>query len=243
MTFSQAQYEAVTQRVKLGVQKVGAKNQEVIPSANQAVDHWYIPSEVKEAILWMAKKLSELADWLIEKITELLEGVLAPVLFFKVGWDWEDVKGLASGVQGSIGPDALQSRTWEGTAKDDYRASIKLQPLAAGRIKDLSGSTAGALFISAAAGSAFYIAIGIIIYQFFGTLGAAVAALLSGVFSWAGFIAACADSGVTAGMIYGAIALLGACLAAQAQQMGVLHGEAVDQSLFPGGQWPKATSS
>jgi hypothetical protein len=39
-------------------------------------------------------------------------------------------------------------------------------------------------------------------------------------------------------MIWSAIALLTTALGAQAQQMIGLHGEAIDNSSFPGGKWP-----
>lgn len=242
MGFNQAQHDAAVNKVKSGIQQIANKNQQVMPAASKATNHWYLPESVKKAIIWAAKKLTEISDWTMKKLGELLEGAAAPGLFFRVGWDWKSVKGKASNVQGSVNPDALKSSRWEGMAKDDYLKAIKLQAPAAGRIKDISSSTANSLFICATAGMAFYATLAFLAYKSFGILGAAIVALLSGVFSWAGLLGALSDAGVNAGAIWAAVGLLGACVYAQASQMGTLHGETVDNTTFPQGHWPKATA-
>lgn len=243
MGFSQAQYDAVTSKVKSGVRQAGDKTQQIAPAANKAVSHWYLPEGVKRAIIWMAEKLIELSEWLVKTCEDLLQGVFAPIAFFKVGWDWQDVKGKASNVQGSINPHALGSRSWEGTAQNDYRAAIKLQSPAAGRIKEIADSTALALYACAATGLVFYGALGAIIYQFIATQAAAIAALLSGALSLAGFLASVGDAGISAGLVWTLVGATGLTLGTQASQMGVLHGQASDNTYFPqGGHWPKATA-
>ncbi len=241
MGFNQSQYEAATERVRSGVQKLGVNSRLIMPAANKASNEWYLPPSVKEAVVWTAGQLVEITDWFIAKVEELLSGAVAPVAFFELGWQWEELKGKASGVQGTLNPDALGSRSWEGAAKDGYRAAIKLQSPAAGRIKEIANSTATSLYLCAAAGLAFYIALGAIVFQLLGVLNAALAALLSGVFSLAGLVAAVGDAGVTAGLIWACVGALTTCLGLQVQQMGVLHGEAIDETFFPQGRWPKGT--
>ena len=242
MGFSQAQHDAATNKVKSGIQQIAVKNQLVMPAASKATSHWYLPDGVKKAIMWAAKKLTEISEWTMKKLGELLEGMAAPGLFYRVGWDWENVKGKASGIQGSVNPDALKSSRWEGMAKDDYLKAIKLQAPAAGRIKDIANSTANSLFLCATAGMMFYASLAFIAFKSIGVLEIATVALLSGVFSWAGLLAALSDAGVNAGLIWGAVTLLTACLLAQTHQMGALHGETVDNTTFPQGHWPKATA-
>ncbi|GAB3983191.1 hypothetical protein GCM10029978_089120 [Actinoallomurus acanthiterrae] len=243
MAFSQAQYEAVIQRIKTGTAKIGAKNQQVMPAARHAASHWYLPDGVKSTIIWMAEKLTRMSEWIIRKSEELLESVFAPILFFEAGWKWQDVRIKASTVEGSVSPGALGSSKWNGAAKDDYRAAITSQSSAAGRVKTVSSSISTSLYVCALAGLTFYGALGIIIYNFLGALAGAIVALVSGVFSLPGFLAGVADCGVTAAMIFGAVAAASLCLGAQAQQMGSIHGEAMDNASFPGGHWPKATGN
>lgn len=242
MGFSQAQHDAAINKTKSGIQQIAGKNQQVMPAASKATSHWYLPDSVKKAVMWVAKKLTEISDWTMKKLGELLEGAAAPGLFFRVGWDWENVKGRASNVQGSVNPDALKSSRWEGMAKDDYLKAIKLQAPAAGRIKDVASSTATSLFVCATAGMVFYATLAFIAYKSIGVLTGALVLLLSGVLSWAALLGALSDAGVNAGLIWGALSLLGACVYAQAQQMGTLHGETVDNTTFPQGHWPKATA-
>ncbi len=243
MGFNQAQYEAVINKVKGGVQQTNGNTQKIAPAASKAVSHWYLPTGVKRIIVWMAKKLIDLSEWLVKTCGDLLQGAFAPIAFFKAGWDWEDVKGKASSVQGSINPDALGSRSWEGTAQTDYRAAIRLQSPAAGRIKEIADSTALALYASAATGLVFYGALGAIVYQYVSTQAAATAALLSGVLSLGGFLASVGDAGVTAGMVWTLVGATTLTLGTQSAQMGILHGQASDNTFFPqGGHWPKATT-
>jgi hypothetical protein len=243
VTFSPSQYDAMVERIKAGVTQIGAKNQQVMPAARHATSHWYLPDGVKSAVLWMARKLTQISEWLIRKSEELLAGVFAPVVFFEAAWKWQDVRAKASTVESSINPAALGSRRWEGDAKTNYRSAISLQSPAAGRIKTVAGTTATSLYVCAGAGLIFYAALGLILYQFISTLGAALAALFSGVLSLAGFVAAVGDCGVTAGMIWGAITAAAVCLGAQAQQMGTVRSDATDNGSFPNGHWPKAVNN
>jgi hypothetical protein len=46
------------------------------------------------------------------------------------------------------------------------------------------------------------------------------------------------DTTVSAGLIIAAVTTLTALLTAQTQQMVSLHGQTVDNTVFPGGKWP-----
>src|SRR5262249_62359097 len=109
---------------------------------------------------------------------------------------------------------------------------------AANKIASISDKTATALQICAAAGLAFYVAIGAILVKFIAAMVTAIAAFGSAVFSWAGAALIVEEAGVNSGLIWAAIGALTAALGTQAQQLIGLHGEAVDNSFFPGGRWP-----
>lgn len=98
------------------------------------------------------------------------------------------------------------------------------------------------LGICAAAGLAFYLVIGIILVKFIVAMVGVIAAIGSVAFSWAGVALAVEEAGVNTGLIIAAVTTLTAVLGAQAQQLVTLHGEAVDNSAFPGGHWPDPTA-
>jgi hypothetical protein len=243
MTVSVAQYQAATRKLTSGVNEVPAKLNAFADAANAALGQWYIPGFVKDAIKWLAEKLIDLGEAIWHKIVELMEGIAAPVYMFDYAWRWESVKGTASGVASELSPETVDiSQDWAGTAATAYATAITSQSEAAGQIGTLADKTATALTICAAAGVAFYIALGIIIFQFIAQLVIAIGAVGTIIFSWAGLAIVVEDAGVTSGMIIAAVTTLTALLAAQASQMVALHGAASDQTYFPGGAWPKATN-
>ena len=142
-------------------------------------------------------------------------------------------------MSGQLNPAALPAgKHWKGAAADAYSTIFPLQGGAATRIGTIADKTAVALGICAAAGLAFYLALGIILVKFIVAMVGVIIALGSVAFSWAGVALAVEEAGVNTGLIIAAVTTLTAVLAAQAQQMVTLHGEAVDASTFPDGRWP-----
>ena len=239
MTFSDAQFQETINKLNSGMNDLSGKIAEVPPAANAAMDHWYIPGPIKDAIRWLAEKITELATWIWNKIKEVMEGIAAPVYFFEYAFDWQDIRGIANGVTGQLKPEAMPAtRSWTSPAGIAYGKIIKPQGDAAGKIATISDKTATALQICAAAGLAFYVAIAVILVKFIAAMATAIAAFGSGVFSWAGAGIVVEEAGVNSGLIWAAIGALAAALGTQAQQMIGLHGEAIDNSTFPGGHWP-----
>lgn len=219
------------------------KIEEVPEVANRTLSKWYIPGFIKDAIKWLAEKMCELAGWIWDKIKEVLKGVVAPVYFYKYALDWQDVRGFASGVGGQATQDAMtDTQSWEGDAADAYHKIINPQGKAADKIGTISDKVATALTICAAAGLAFYVAIGVIIVKFIAAMITAIGLLGTAVLSWAGAGLIVEEAGVNTGLIIAAVTTLTALLGAQAQQMVALHGEAVDNGTFPGGNWPAPTA-
>lgn len=242
---SLAQYRAAVDKLNSGLAKTQEKVATLPSVAAKATDHWYYPDWLKDKIRWCAEKMASITNAVIEKLQELIVGILAPVEMFMAAYEWQGIRGKASGVQGQIDPKNLQNQlkaSWKGKAADAYLNSMAAQHQAAGKIVTIGDKAAISLGASALAGLAFYVALGVIIYQLFAALGACVAALMSGVFSWAGALGVIAEAGVTTAMITAAVTTAVAVLGAQAATMVVLHGEASDNSVFPGGKWPSSGS-
>ena len=243
MTFSIAQYQATIDKLNAGMQDLSSKIGQVGPAANAAVNHWYIPDFVADAIIWCAEKIIGLARWIWDKIVELLRGAAAPVYMFMHAMDWQQVNGMVTTVQGTLRAEALSADDhWKGAASDSYVAAIKPQSDAAGKIGTIADKTAQALVVSAVASLAFYVALGIILIKFIAAMVAAIAAFGSAVFSLAGAAIVVEEAGVNTALITAAVTTLLAALGAQAQQLTVLKGELVDNSTYPGGHWPDATT-
>jgi hypothetical protein len=244
MDFNEAQFNETIAKLNQGMADLGNKINEVPSAANAAMNHWYVPGFVKDAIKWCAEEITRLAKWIWDKITEVMKGVAAPVYFFKYAFDWQDVRGVANGVTGQLKPEAMPAaNSWTGQAATAYKAIIKPQGDAANKLGTISDKTAGALQICAGVGLAFYVAIAVILVKFIAAMATAIAAFGSAVFSWAGAALVVEEAGVNSGLIWAAVGALTAALGTQAQQMISLHGEAIDNSTFPGGKWPDPTTS
>lgn len=240
MSFNEAQYRAAVEQVQTKHQELGNRIGQIMPAAIDAASPWYIPEPVKDAIIWCGEKLVELARWIFDKIVECLKGVAMPILMFQYAWDWQDVRGAASTVAGEVSPEALSAgERWRGPSARAYQErAVPPQSAAATQIESIAETTATSLTVCAAAGLAFYVAIGVILVKFLVALVGAIVALGSVVFSWAGLLLVIEEAGVNTGLIIAAVTALTAALGAQASQMSTLHGAAQDNSSFPGGQWP-----
>jgi hypothetical protein len=243
MGFDEQRYREAVQKIESGLTDLDGKIQQIPGAANSAVGNALMPDFVRDAVIWLAKKIVDILSSVVSKIVELLKGAVAPIYMFKYAWDWQDVRGVATGVVGNLRPEALSvNRHWKGPANDAYAKAIKPQSDASAKVGTIAERAATSLTVCAAAGLAFYVAIGVIVVKFIVAAVAAIAALGSVVFSWAGLALIVEEAGVNTGMIIAAVAALTALLGAQASQMAVLHGESIDNSVFPGGQWPKSTS-
>ncbi|KOX08629.1 MULTISPECIES: hypothetical protein [Micromonospora] len=241
MSFTLAQYEATMDKLSSKMTDLSDKLDKVDPTVRRAVDRWFITQGIADRLIWVGNKLLELGSAILDKIAELLKGAAAPVTFFFTASEWQGVRGLATDVSGELKPEQLGvARVWHGQAADAYIKQIKPQSDAAARIGVIADKTATALNTCAVAGLAFYVALAVILTKFIIATIAALAALGSVVFSWAGAALIVEEAAVNTGMIIAAVSTLTAVLGAQASQMVALHGEAIDASAFPGGNWPDA---
>lgn len=127
-------------------------------------------------------------------------------------------------------------------AADRYSTAVAAQSGAAGRIAGAASTAMISLGACAAAGTAFYIALGVILVRLIGGLIAAILAFGSEVFSWAGVLIALEEAGLAAGLLIAAVGALTALLTAQAATMNALRGQMLDHSQFPAGHWPSAVA-
>jgi hypothetical protein len=239
MTFNEAQFNATIVKLNQGMSDLSVKIGEVAPAANAILTDWWIPDFVKDAVRWCAEKIIELALWIWNKIKEVMVGIAAPFFFFKYAFDWQDVRGVAHGVTGQLKPEVMPAAShWSGSAATAYTKIIKPQGDAANKLATIADKAATALLICAGVGLTFYVAIAAILVKFIAAMAVCIAAFGSAVFSMAGAALVVEEAAVNSGLIWAAIGALTAALGTQAQQMVALHGEAVDNSFFPGGQWP-----
>ncbi|WP_199423895.1 hypothetical protein [Actinotalea solisilvae] len=241
--FSEAQYQAVIDELNSGMAQLSGHLGRINPTIQAATNHWYIPDWVADALVACGNKLMEAGRWIVEKIGELLEGAAAPVLFFWKAYDWHSgVGGPASQVAGNTSAGALRATfDWSGDAATAYTRAVSTQPTAAAEIQAISTTMATSLGICAAAGLAFYVALGIILVKVIAATIAAIAAFGSVVFSPAGVAIIIEEAAVSGAMIWAAIGSLTALLAAQANQIVAMKGAASAGDAFPRGAWPVGT--
>lgn len=96
--FSQAQYEAVIQEIGAGLKTFENRLAEVIPAANGATSHWYVPPPVAEGFKWIAEEIVQVGSAILNWFLDLLKGAVAPIFMFVDGWRWLDIKGKANGI-------------------------------------------------------------------------------------------------------------------------------------------------
>ncbi len=94
----------------------------------------------------------------------------------------------------------------------------------------------------AAAGLAFYVALGVIVAKVVTALAVAIAAFGSAVFSWAGVLLVVEEAAVTSGMVVAAVAGLMAVQGAAATATVHVTNATGQSSAFPHGHWPSATA-
>lgn len=192
-SFSPTQYQAVLDKINSGMRTV---SDEKIPELTSATDSllgtWYVPGPVKDAVKWLVDEIISVAKSVLHKVEELIEGAAMPVMLFEYAWKWEDIKGAASDAASGITPQRVAVQDWTGSAATAYTNAVQPQSTAAGQIGTIAASTATSLVTCAAAGLAFYVSVGIIVFQLVAALVSSIIAVGSIVFSWAGLSMAAA---------------------------------------------------
>ena len=242
--FNPSTYQATIDQLNSGLTTLTGKLNQVMPTVQAATGHWWIPGWLADGLRWCGEKLVEIGTWVLNKLGELLEGAAAPVMFFFRAYDWgTQIGGPASGVASSINPSALRAPLdWQGDAANSYKAAVAGQSPAATQVKSVSDTTVTTLLLCAGAGLAFYVALGVILVKLIAATVAAIVALGSVVFSWAGAALIVEEAGVNTGLIVAAVATLVAVQSAAANSLVQITNAASSQTGFPGGHWPVGTA-
>jgi hypothetical protein len=243
--FSQAQYEAVIREIETGLKTFEGQLAQVIPAANSATNHWYIPPPVAEGFQWIAEKTVEVGTAILNWFLDLLKGAVAPIFMFIDSWQWMDIKGKVNGVSTDLTTQNLvvDDTDWSGKARDAYLAAAGAQSSAAARVGSIANTTVGNLIACATAGLGFYIVLAGVLAKLIAALAVSIAAMGSGVFTAPGIALFLEEAGVNTTIIVAATGTLAAFLSAQAAAMILLHGEAVDPTAFPNGVWPRSNTA
>ena len=239
MSFSIAEFQAVVDKINSGMDDISAKMDEIPRVANSTIDHWYIPDFVADGIIWLAEKMLDLAKKIWDKVVEVLKGVAAPIYLFSYAMDLNDVSATADGIVANLGDaDMAGSEDWSGKGAEAYRRQLSPQRDAAGELGHIAEQMKSSLIWASVAGLTFYVGLGVIIVKFIVAMVAAIAALGSVVFSWAGAGLIVEEAGVNIAAIGTLVAALLALLGDQVKEMGSLQ-DAASTDKFPGGRWPK----
>jgi len=243
--FSKAQFESLLAEISAGIDDLSSRLEQIEPAAVAAADRWYVPDTVADAIIWLGRETVAVGRKILNFLKDLLKGATAPIFMFMDAWAWMDVRGSASNIASSLSEQHLvvDNSDWSGKARDAYVSSAASQREAASRISTIASNTSDCLLYCALAGTAFYTSLALVLAKLVAAAIAAVAAFGSAVFSWAGAAILLEEAGINTAIITTAVGALTGFLGAQAYAMVKLHGEAVDNSTFPGGRWPSADSS
>ncbi len=242
MSFTMADFQAAVDKINEGMDDISAKMDQIPSVANNTIDHWYIPDFVAEGIIWLAEKMLELAKQIWDKLVEVLKGVAAPVYFF---FQAEDLNGVATSAQSVVANlsdgQLVSDFDWSGRAADAYRAEVPPQRDATSEVGSIADQMASSLIWAAVAGLLFYVGLGVIVVKFVIAMVAAIAALGSVVFSWAGAGIIAEEAGVNIAAIAVLVTTLLGLLGDQVKEMLALQ-QAASSDKFPHGKWPKASA-
>ena len=141
--FSQAQYEAVIREIEAGLTTFQGQLSQVIPAANSATSHWYVPPPVAQGFQWIAEKTVEVGTAILDWFIDLLKGAAAPIFMFIDSWQWMDIKGRANGISTDLSTQNLviDDSDWSGKARDAYLAAAGAQSTAAARVGSIAGNS------------------------------------------------------------------------------------------------------
>lgn len=196
---------------------------------------------------WIVDTVNSFCSWLsgvMTQIWDFIKGIVAPIRFVIDTFSWLDIQKEAARISEAVDPATNTAMKvdseWKGPAATAYQSNIKPQSSKAKSIAGTAGKVSVSLGIVGAAGLAFYIALGVIVAKLIVAAVAAIAALGSVVFSWAGLLIIVEEAAVTGAMIWAAVGAITACIGSQVQQAASIQGD-IDMA-FPNGTWPNPAS-
>lgn len=240
--FSPATFQAAIDKINRGIDDISEKMGEIPDAANNTISKFYVPDVVKDAVKWLAEKMLELGQKILDKIADVVQGIAAPFYFFDFAMDLNDVAAKADAVVANLSDQILvKDDEWAGEGATAYRAEVPSQRDAVTELGSIAEQMKSSLIWAAVAGLTFYVGLGVIIVKFVAAMVAAVAALGSVVFSWAGAALVAEEAGVNIAAIATLVGTLLVMLGDQVKEMSALQ-NAASSSKYPGGRWPRATA-
>jgi hypothetical protein len=242
--FTDAQYRAVVDALRAGVAELSGRLDGVVVAARAAAARPSVPPPLAAAIVDAGDRIVDAVGVVLDMIVDAMKGVGAPVPLLFDALEWLEVSAAAARVRGVLRVDQLPvADHWKGYAADRYAVAVRGQSEAAGRVGAVADRAAAVLLTCAAAGLAFYTALGVVVVQLIVAVVAAIAALGSLVFSWAGVLFVLEEAGVNTAVVVGLVTGLSALMGIQLTQLGGLIGELSDDGVFHDGRWPSATTA
>ncbi|MEU1207375.1 hypothetical protein [Nocardia sp. NPDC005825] len=243
MDFNLEEFERIVKKFEELIPSLQSKLDDVPSVVAKATDHWYVTDDIESFIKMVGRKIVEFGSWLLSTIKDLLKGIAAPVYMAMAAWDWYEVRGTVTQCQADINPDQSKAlREWKGQAATNYKTTSTTQKDAAKRVGEIAEKTATALAACAAGGAVFYAAVLASFAKGIEATAAAIAALGSGVFSWAGVCLVFEEAVSQPVTIWTLVTGLTALIGAQVSQLAAMQSGLTDNSAFPGGKWPGANT-
>lgn len=250
MTFDVGTYQDTASKISSGVGTI----QNGIPTirngaaALSGVSPFLVPPMV---INWVINAINAFLDWIVDVLKfllELIEGILAPLMFFGWAGNWRgflkkaatDSQGIMNGLPIAKSGDPL----WKGPGADAYKAKVPAQIAAAGALADVCETAGTVCFDLAAAGLTLYIAVGTLVLTLTGGLVAIGAEICSVLGIPAAPPTAVATAGVGAAVLAGIVGIVN-YISALGRKMSDLSSKAENNASFPGpplGSWPVAVT-
>jgi hypothetical protein len=227
MSFSNAQYEALIQKIESGTNHAVS----LVNGAIRTIENLtgWIPL-IGDAIASGLNKIVSLMAKLVAKVGRILQPFAVPACLNGFSARWTAIEqgtgNIAAGIAGQLQAAGSQ---WQGLAGGAYAGGVSNQGPA---VSDINGLAAT---ISASANSVANFG-----YGFYVTVGAAILALCVSL------IGAAAVFPVVAAIIGATTAIAAAYTALRlnlSAQTRTLSGKLPGNAALPGGQWPVATSS
>ena len=239
MIFNLAQYEATVRRLNSGLAELSRQVDQVPAAAAAAAVRWYLPAPMSRTLMQLSAALAGVGAYAVNQVRDLMKGAAAPVILASDVRTWVHVRGIATTFVGELQPAALSvDYHWQGRAAEAYQVVIPAHSAAAARIGVMADKTQTALGWSVSAALVFYAGLLVVVIQLIGAFAAVLALLGTVVFSWAGVALAVEKAKVGAVEVGTLVVLLATAIGTQVLQLGNLHSEAADGSVFPGGHWP-----
>ncbi|GED98015.1 hypothetical protein [Gordonia crocea] len=198
---------------------------------------------ISQAVISAAERFMEAVSRVAKWIAEHLKWVQAPFFLLKVPDDWSAISKKAGKTAGGMkDPEITLASHWEGMAWVKYDRVRSDQNNATKGIGSVARNIQDGAQSTGAAGAVFYSAVLVAAAQLVVEVTAEVAAACSGVGAIPAAAAGCLTAMKCMTIMMTAVVALQTFLLTKKGDTRSLRSEFQDESDYPGGQWPPATT-